>query len=390
MLIGIVGAPNKGKSTLFAAMTMLNVAIADYPFTTIKPNHGIAYVSKKCVDSELGVHCNPRNSLCINGTRFVPIEIVDVAGLVPGSHIGRGMGNQFLSDLSSAEMLIQVIDASGTTDINGNRCEGCDPVEEIKMVQDELAFWLSDIIKRHAGMLRKRADGAAALREVLTGLKIDSAMIESAANELGLSLSGINWNEGDTLGFARALLRMSKPMLIAANKIDMLSSAARKRLEERLAGYNYVECSAEIELMLRRASASGLISYLPGSAGFSLLKGASKDQEDALEYARKFLASAGTTGVQELLNKAVFEVLKMIVVYPVEDENKYTDHYGNVLPDALLLPRGSTAADLAMAIHTNLAKGMLYAVNARTKMRLKKDYVLKDNDVIRIVSAAKE
>ncbi|MEM0087183.1 MAG: redox-regulated ATPase YchF [Candidatus Micrarchaeaceae archaeon] len=389
MLIGIVGAPNKGKSTLFAAMTMLNVAIANYPFTTIKPNHGVAYVSKKCVDSELGVHCNPRNSLCINGTRFVPIEIVDVAGLVPGSHLGKGMGNQFLNDLASADVLIQVIDASGKTDINGNQCDGCDPVEEIKMVQNELAFWLSDIIKRHASTLKKREDGAAALQEALTGLKINAEMIEGAANELGLPLSGISWSESDTAEFARALLRKSKPLIVAANKIDMLDDEARAKLEGRLAGYNYVECSAEVELMLRRASESKLISYVPGSSGFDVLKSPNNEQKNALEYAKRFLAKH-TTGVQELLNKAVFEVLKMIVVYPVEDENKYTDHYGNVLPDALLMPSGSTAEDLARAIHTNLAKGMLYAVNARTKMRLKKDYALKDNDVIRIVSAAKE
>ncbi|MEM4099501.1 MAG: redox-regulated ATPase YchF [Candidatus Micrarchaeaceae archaeon] len=389
MLIGIVGAPNKGKSTLFAAMTMLNVAIANYPFTTIKPNHGVAYVSKKCVDSELGVHCNPRNSLCINGTRFVPIEIVDVAGLVPGSHLGKGMGNQFLNDLASADVLIQVIDASGKTDINGNQCDGCDPVEEIKMVQNELAFWLSDIIKRHASTLKKREDGAAALQEALTGLKINAEMIEGAANELGLPLSGISWSESDTAEFARALLRKSKPLIVAANKIDMLDDEAKAKLEGRLAGYNYVECSAEVELMLRRASESKLISYVPGSSGFDVLKSPNNEQKNALEYAKRFLAKH-TTGVQELLNKAVFEVLKMIVVYPVEDENKYTDHYGNVLPDALLMPSGSTAEDLARAIHTNLAKGMLYAVNARTKMRLKKDYALKDNDVIRIVSAAKE
>ncbi|MEM4098663.1 MAG: redox-regulated ATPase YchF [Candidatus Micrarchaeaceae archaeon] len=389
MLIGIVGAPNKGKSTLFAAMTMLNVAIANYPFTTIKPNHGVAYVSKKCVDSELGVHCNPRNSLCINGTRFVPIEIVDVAGLVPGSHLGKGMGNQFLNDLASADVLIQVIDASGKTDINGNQCDGCDPVEEIKMVQNELAFWLSDIIKRHASTLKKREDGAAALQEALTGLKINAEMIEGAANELGLPLSGISWSESDTVEFARALLRKSKPLIVAANKIDMLDDEAKAKLEGRLAGYNYVECSAEVELMLRRASESKLISYVPGSSGFDVLKSPNNEQKNALEYAKRFLAKH-TTGVQELLNKAVFEVLKMIVVYPVEDENKYTDHYGNVLPDALLMPSGSTAEDLARAIHTNLAKGMLYAVNARTKMRLKKDYALKDNDVIRIVSAAKE
>jgi ribosome-binding ATPase YchF (GTP1/OBG family) len=147
--------------------------------------------------------------------------------------------------------------------------------------------------------------------------------------------------------------------------------------------------SGAIELALRKAHSKNLIDYTPGSRTFNILdKNISKEQQQALEYISQFLKEKGTN-VQQLMNHIVFDLLENIVVYPVEDENKYTDHYGNMLPDAILLKRGSTALDLAGVIHSEIAKNMLYAVDARSKRRLSKDYVLKDNDVIRIVSAAK-
>jgi len=388
MQIGIIGAPNKGKTTLFSAMTMVNAQIADYPFTTIKPNFGVAYVTKRCPDAELGVHCNPKNSICMDGTRLVPINIVDVAGLVPGAHLGKGMGNQFLNDLASADALIQVVDASGRTDVNGNQCSDCDPAEEVIMVVNEFVFWLSGIIGRHMNIISKKSDGVAALKEVLTSFNVSEEQIVAAANSAGLPTSGIAWSEHDIEEFSRELLRISKPILVAANKSDMCDKSKIDALAQRLKGYEVVPCSAAVELALRKAAKSGIIDYIPGNTGFKVNKNVSKEQEDALRYMQGFVAK-GTTGVQELLNKVVFGMLKMIIVYPVEDENKYTDHYGNVLPDAMLVKEGTTAEGLAARIHTDLAKHMLYAIDARSKMRLPKSYVLKDNDIIKIVSAAK-
>ncbi|MGC8587065.1 MAG: redox-regulated ATPase YchF [Candidatus Micrarchaeia archaeon] len=388
MQIGIVGAPNKGKTTLFSAMTMVNAQIADYPFTTIKPNFGVAYVTKKCPDAELGVHCSPKNSICMEGTRLVPINIIDVAGLVPGAHLGKGMGNQFLNDLAGVDALIQVVDASGRTDVQGNPCSNCDPAEDVLMIADELAFWLSGIIKRHMNTFSRRSDGAVALKEILTSFNVSEEQIVAAANRTGLPISNIAWSDSDINEFSRELLKASKPIIVAANKTDISSSTQIDELKRRLKGYTVVPCSAAIELALRKAAKSGVISYVPGSREFDINKEVSKEQEDALNYMRKFI-SEKTTGVQELINKAAFDLLRMIVVYPVEDENKYTDHYGNVLPDAILVKEGTTAEGLAARIHTDLAKHMLYAIDARSKMRLPKSYVLKDNDIIKIVSAAK-
>ena len=389
MLLGIIGAPNKGKSTLFSAITMLDVAIANYPFTTIKPNHGAAYVSKKCVDSELGVKCNPRNSICMNGTRLVPIEIVDVAGLVPNAHLGKGMGNQFLNDLISADAFIQVVDVSGKSDENGNPCEKCDPAKEFKMVNDELAYWLSDIIKRHISKIEKRGDGAAGLAGILSSLKVSEKQIEEAAEKSYLSLSGINWSDEDILSFSRELLRISKPIAVAANKLDIATKEDLDRLKAELEGTLVIGCSGAAELTLRKAAKAGIIDYTPGANEFKIIGKPSKEQEEALNYLAEYIKKNNGTGVQQLINSVVFNMLKMIIVYPVEDENKYTDHYGNVLPDAFLVKEGTTAIELAEKIHTSLAKNMIYAVDAKKKIRVPKDYRLKDNDVIKFVSTAK-
>lgn len=388
MLLGIIGAPNKGKSTLFSAITMLDVAIANYPFTTIKPNHGVAYVSKKCVDSELGVKCNPRNSICMNGTRLIPIEVVDVAGLVPNAHLGKGMGNQFLNDLISADAFIQVVDVSGKSDENGNPCEKCDPAKEFKIVNDELAYWLRDIIKRHISKIEKRGNGAAGLAGILSSLKVSEKQIEEAAEKSYLSLSG-NWSDEDILSFSKELLRISKPVAVAANKLDMASKEDLDRLKAELKDTLVIGCSGAAELTLRKAAKAGIIDYTPGATEFKIVGKPSKEQEEALNYLAEYIKKNNGTGVQQLINSVVFNLLKMIVVYPVEDENKYTDHYGNVLPDAFLVKEGTTAIELAEKIHTSLAKNMLYAVDAKKKIRVPKDYRLKDNDVIKFVSTAK-
>ena len=332
MLIGIVGAPNKGKSTLFSALTMNEVPIADYPFTTINPNKGVAYATRKCVHEELHVKCSPKNPFCVGGTRMLPINIEDVAGLVEGASEGKGMGNQFMNDLSNSDCLIIVTDASGKTDPSGNRAEASDPIMDVKMVQQEIAKWVAD----------------------------------------------------------RTIPKSAKPSIIAANKFD--ATGADKNVSALKAAFGpdkVVGCSAAVELALKKAAKNGIIDYIPGASSFRILnENISKEQREALGYMQNFLKTKGTN-VQELLNRTVFGLLDLIAVYPVEDEHKYADHSGNVLPDAILVKRGSTALQLAEKIHTDIAKGMLYAIDTRTKMRIAKDYVLKDNDVIRIVSAAK-
>ena len=112
-IVGVVGKPNVGKSTFFSAATLAHVAIANYPFTTIKPNRGMGYVRTPCVCQEFNVTDTPGNSTCINRIRLVPVELVDCAGLVPGAWQGRGLGNQFLDEIRQADALIHIVDAVG-------------------------------------------------------------------------------------------------------------------------------------------------------------------------------------------------------------------------------------------------------------------------------------
>lgn len=385
MRIGIVGAPNKGKSTLFSALTSIDVGIADYAFTTIEPNMGMAYARHECADRSLGVKCNPRNSGCEGGTRMIPVNIIDVAGLVPGAHMGRGRGNQFLNDLIGADVLVQVVDASGRTDEYGSACTGCDPAKEVGMVRAEIVEWLAGIIARHRQALSKRDDGEAALHELLSGMNVDLGQIQRAAEASFVSLSRASWDEESTRRFSDALLRENKPVIIAANKCDVDGGVAPEKISAELGGAPVVGCAAAIELALVKAAAAGMIDYVPGSGGFAIKGNPGPEQKSALKYMQSYLERNASTGVQKLLDTAVFGLLENIVVYPVEDETHYTDHSGNVLPDAILMKNGSTAHDLASRIHSEIAKGMKYAVDARSKMRLQKDYRLRDLDVIKIV-----
>lgn len=389
VLLGIVGIANKGKSTLFSAATMAHAEMADYPFTTIDPNKGVTYVRTKCPCKELGVTCNPHNSKCIDGIRFVPVNIIDVAGLVPGAHLGKGLGNKFLTDLAQADCLIQVIDASGRTDLEGKPVKegSADPKQEIILLEEEISYWIKGILKRNWNKIKGRDIETVA--EILQGLKITLFDVEHIAKNMNLNIERINWDEDQIFEFSKEIRKKSKPILIAANKADLPKSKENiEKLKKAFPDKIIIPTCAVAELVLRKADQQGIIRYIPGNKDFKIIKDINKisyQQKEGLKKIREIIKDRGT-GVQELINKAIFEFLNMIVVYPVEDENKLTDSQNRVLPDAFLLKNGSTALDLAVAVHTDIAEHFIKAIDVRTKRIIGKDHILKDNDIIKIIS----
>lgn len=395
MLLGIVGKPNTGKSTFFSAATLIHVPIDNRPFTTIKPNRGIAYLSSRCVCREFNVQDQPINSLCIDGIRLIPVELVDCAGLVPDAWQGKGLGNYFLDEIRKADALIHVVDAAGATDEEGRTCEpgARDPVKDVKFLEMEIAMWLAQILMKDWRKISQTTETAKgdlidALYDKLSGLAIKKTFILDALMRIGLKPDKpTNWTEEDLINFAGELRKIAKPMMIAANKTD-LPNAEENIPRLQMQGYIVVPCSAEAELILRRAAQKGLIDYKPGDSTFKIRDGLTPEQRRILEFLReKILEKWNSTGVQEAINKAFFELLKMITVYPVENIEKLSDHNGHVLPDAYLVTNGTTAKQFAYMIHSDLGEGFIYAIDARTKKRLGENHIIKDRDIIKIVSA---
>jgi len=400
LMVGIVGKPNTGKSTFFSATTLAPAKIANHPFTTIKPNRGIGYVRTPCVCKEFNVQDNPVNSLCLDGIRLIPVELIDCAGLVPGAWQGRGLGNQFLDEIRKADALIHIVDASGGTDSEGRVCKSGehDPLEDVRFLEHEITMWMVNILKRDWHKIARTVEAESKenlfslLEERLSGLAIKRSHISEAVRRIGLNAdSPTTWSEDDFLTLVDTLRQISKPMLIAANKIDVPTTEENL---ERLQKLNYLvtPCCAEAELALRRATEKKLIDYRPGDCNFKTNKPEqlNQNQTRALETIReKILLKFGSTGVQEAINAAFFKLLSMITVYPVEDLEHLADHKGRVLPDAYLVPYGTTARQLAYIIHTELGESFIYATEAREKKRVGEDYTLKDRDVISIVSAKK-
>ena len=396
MELGVVGKPNVGKSTFFAAATLAPVHIANYPFTTVQANHGVAYVRKKCPHLELGRPCKPNNAPCQGGTRLIPVEMLDVAGLVPNAHQGRGLGNQFLDDLRQASVLVHVLDAAGITDFEGNpvAAGSHDPIEDVHFLEDELAHWIAGILSRNWDKEARRADleetpPEKVLLGRLTGLGFTEMQIHLALREAPLDPKMAHWTSEDLLRLARSLRQRGKPMILAANKADLAPSDTVDKLVN-LQGYHTIPTSAEYELALRRAATASLIAYEPGGPSFKILEPGklTASQSKALDTIAVFLQKRGSTGVQQCLEEAVFKLLNLIVVFPVEDEHHWSDKSGNVLPDAFLVPRGSTAADVAFKVHTDLGNHFIRAINARTKMVVGRDHPVEDGDVIKIVAKA--
>ena len=399
--IGLIGKTNTGKTTFFNSATLSSAEISTYPFTTKKAKTATAYAVTVCVHPEFNVTDNPNNSKCSDGWRYIPIELIDLPGLIKDAWKGKGLGNQFLSIAAQSDALLHIVDVSGSVDASGKISEvgTGDPISDYADIEEELIMWYHKILEGNRDKISKLIssgnDKIESLTELYRGIGVKKDHIKDTLKTLGLEDKNFDdFDVQDTKKFATHLRRISKPTLIVANKIDIEGADETfDRIRERYSDSIVVPASADSELSLRRAEQKGLIKYSPGSEQFEIIKpeDLNDKQKNALEFIKKgIMGEYMRTGVQFAINIAVFKLLKMNSIYPVANEEKLSDKKGRVLPDLILMKDGATVNDLANEIHSDLKKGLLYAKDLRYKLRLPLDYQLRDRDVISLISASKK
>jgi ribosome-binding ATPase len=396
--VGLIGKTNTGKTTFFNSATLLSAEVSNYPFTTKRPITGNAHAITLCVHREFNLQDNPRNSRCVDGWRFIPVELVDLPGLIKGAWEGKGLGNQFLTIAAQSDALLHIVDASGSIDASGKIAEPGtgDPVADVADIEEELVMWYLKLLEANRDKISRAIslgmNTIGAITEVFRGIGVREDHVKLALAQNNLTETAFdNFGTQESKDFCWSLRDISKPTLIVANKVDLPTATENfKRLREEYRDFIIVPASADAELTLRRAESRRIIRYIPGDERFEINDQTKLNdkQKWALNFIRKdILGEYMRTGVQFAINVAVFKLLRMNAVYPIADIQRFSDKHGNVLPDIYLMRSGSTVEDLAKEIHSELAKGLLYALDGRDGLRLPVNYQLKDRDVLSIVSA---
>ncbi len=399
--LGLIGKTNTGKTTFFNSATLSSEEISSYPFTTKTPISGIGNAISLCVHPEFHVQDNPHNSKCVEGWRYIPIELIDLPGLIKDAWKGKGLGNQFLSIAAQSDALLHVVDASGGIDSTGKISESGDgdPISDFADIEEELIMWYQKILEGNrdkiSKLIKNGSDILDAITDLYRGIGVKKIHVKEA--QIAAELEEKEFDDFDMVDskkFASYLRKISKPTLIVANKIDVDGADKNfARLRERYNDSIVIPVSGDSEFSLRRAEQKGLIKYSPGSEQFEILKSdeLNEKQTNALDFIKQgIMGEYMRTGVQFAINVAVFKLLKMNSIYPVADESKLSDKKGRILPDLILLKDGATINDLAKEIHSDLTKGLLYGKDLRYNLRLPVDYQLRDRDVVSLVSAAKK
>ncbi|KAI9205513.1 P-loop containing nucleoside triphosphate hydrolase protein [Polychytrium aggregatum] len=397
ILLAFVGKPSAGKSSFLNAVTDAQAKVGNFPFTTIKPNHGVSYIPVDCPCKRFGkqAQCSPRYGKCIDGTRYLPIKILDVAGLVPGASEGQGLGNQFLDDLRTADALIHVVDVSGTTDQNGKETAGYDPINDINWLRSEIHNWVfNNLHKRWGSIVRRhvaiKALPAETLQNQFSGYGSTVSLCHRFMEKCGIKEALETWDDDTLHAIVDAFLDERFPTVIALNKIDLPDSdknidrICRKYDESRI-----VLTSALAEVFLRKLHKQKFIKYFEGTDSFELaedqidpseeekLKPLDEKTRSRLEKVQDMvLFRYGHTGVLEAVKKAV-DLLGMIPVYPVKNINNFSSfgRDNRVFRDCLLVPPETTVRDLAKMVHPDLDKYYLYAETIGS-IRLGEDQII--------------
>ncbi|CUR51576.1 conserved protein of unknown function [Nitrosotalea devaniterrae] len=396
--IGLLGKTNTGKTTFFNAATLAGAEVSTYPFTTKKPERALGNAITPCVHTEFNIQDNPQNSKCTDGWRFIPIELIDLPGLIKDAWAGKGLGNQFLSVATQSDAILHVVDVSGSVDAAGRIAEvgSGDPIADVSDIEEELIMWYLKLLEGNrdkiSKLIQSETEPVIAITDVFRGIGVKESHVKDALKTTGLEDKHFeNFDMHDSKKFAAYLRKISKPTLIVANKVDVPGAEKNfDRLREKYIDTIVIPASTDSELSLRKAEKKGLIKYVPGSEQFEILhkEQLNKKQIDALDFITQgILGEYMRTGVQFAINVTVFKLLKMNSIYPVANAENLSDKKGRILPDLILLKDGATVEDLAKEIHTDLTKGLLYAKDVRYGVRLPVNYQLRDRDIVSLVSA---
>jgi len=342
-----------------------------YSFTTIDPQRAIGYLQIPCACARYGLEdkCKPNYGACVEGRRSVPIELLDVAGLVPGAHEGRGLGNKFLDDLRHADALIHVVDASGTVDAEGKETRGYDPSVDIAWLRSEIVAWIkgnlmdkwNSIKRRHVAI---KATAAETLQAQFSGYGATTTIVNRALDKTGIKEPLEHWSEETIDLVVNAFTDEKFPTVLALNKIDHPDSD--KNIVKIAKMYPHVVlCSAISEVFLRKMAKQGYIKYTEGGEfvdtredlieagdpeGGGLKELDDKNRNRIENLKDMVLYRFGSTGVVQVLTKAA-EVLGLVPVFPVRNTTTFgASDSKAVFRDCVLVKKNSTVGDAARKV----------------------------------------
>ncbi|RLN90816.1 hypothetical protein BBJ28_00011287 [Nothophytophthora sp. Chile5] len=422
LVIGCVGKPSAGKSTFFNAVTDGKAKTGNFPFTTIEPNEGITYYLSPCpcaAKNKTAV-CAPRYGKCEQGTRYVPVKLLDVAGLIPGASEGAGLGNKFLDDLRHAQVLMHIIDVSGRTNEKGEETEGYDPINDADWLTQEIHQWVfANLWKRWGSIARRHKATKSSLQSTfigqLSGYGATPALVGKMLDRLGAKepLDLTTWGEDEVHKAVETFLDIRFPTVLVLNKADQGDDTDRN-IEKIVEKYGSDRCfvaSAAAECFLRAASKQRFIRYEPGSMFYSTLEDDDEAQAQAeaekglppLKPVEKKIAKRlerisdmvlfryGSSGVRAAINAAV-ELADVVVVYPVKSLKSFatdtTPGAGDkgVFADAVMVRRGTTVKELAFRVSQFLGANLAYAEGEDGRRRGEDEPITSSNLIIKFTT----